>query len=110
MPKFVIDPVYFRKLLKRVMIPSEMRCECKGQCGMNHTESFNVGGRCGLLHNKVYQFPFQHPITKKWRKGPQKVELNPVHSNHDRGDFTEENIMVFCQACKTLHDSREAWS
>ncbi len=100
---------YAADLVKRVALRSGMRCECVGHCGMNHKEQHHVDGRCGLKNFGQYKMPTQNPVTGKWHKIPVTIVLGTVHVNHDRADFSFDNIMVFCQACRLLHESNQAW-
>ncbi len=95
-----------RALALRIKARSQARCECTGQCGMNHKDPRNTNGRCDLEHQRVYQMPDQDRRTGEWGTAPIRVMLKLVHLNDDPADFRETNLAAFCQSCRVLLATR----
>lgn len=63
------------------------RCECTGQCGLDH------GGRCGAING------LPHPATCA------TVVLTVMHLNHQPEDCRDENLLHGCQQCHNRYDA-----
>lgn len=76
------------------------RCECKGECGLNHNDNAEIAGdiglgdkgRCEALH---YQ---PHPRTGS------KVVLTVAHLDHDPTNNNLTNLKAMCQQCHNRYD------
>jgi hypothetical protein len=69
----------------------EGRCECRGECGLNHDDK--DGDRCEARHGKP------HPRTGSI------VVLTCAHLSEEVEDCSDENLRGFCQQCHNRYDS-----
>ena len=91
---------------KRVRRRARNRCECKGECGLQH---FRAGKRqidlppslqvtkrvfrCQAVNGKP------HPHTKA------KVVLTVGHKDHQPENCADENLAAWCQRCHNRYDA-----
>lgn len=87
-----IDKKYWDEIVWAVLRRAKCRCECAGECGVNHKDNL-----CGRLQGQ----PLPSPLGT-----PRAVSLTPVHANGDPGDFQVDNVRAFCQDCANLFQIR----
>jgi hypothetical protein len=76
-----------KKLIRREILDrAEMRCECYGECGSEHSPA----GRCHKLHMHAY-----------W---DVVCVLTICHVNHDPKDNDRGNLKAYCQHCKSGYE------
>ena len=95
---------------KRIRKRARNRCECKGECGLQHFRVKERGGaqidlkpslqafgkrifRCQAVNGKP------HPVTGS------KVVLTVAHKNHVPEDCCDENLAAWCQSCHNRYDA-----
>lgn len=81
------------RILKRSeVMPGVRRCECRGECGVDHP---GADGRC-----------IEKDRTKPKTFGGERVILTCAHLDHDasRGDHSEGNLKALCQSCHLRYD------
>ena len=99
-------PKDWKAVSKRIRRRARNRCECKGECGLQH---FRVGKRqidlppslqvtkrvfrCQAVNGEL------HPHTKA------KVVLTVAHLNHEPEDCRDENLRAWCQRCHNRYDA-----
>lgn len=74
----------------RIRERSGNRCECTGQCGVNHN------GRCERWHLEL--------LVRK-DKDNATVILTVAHLNHTPEDCRDENLLHACQGCHNRYDA-----
>ena len=83
-------PPNWREISDRIRFGrAEGRCECKGECGVDHPF-----GRCIAIHGR------QHP-EKNFA-----VSLATAHLDHCPENNDDDNLRAYCQACHLRYDSR----
>lgn len=96
-------PAISRRIRKR----SRGRCECKGDCGLQHFRG-NAGRQIDLppslqISKRVFRCQAinggPHPVTKA------KVVLTVAHLNHKPEDCTDANLKAWCQRCHNRYDA-----
>jgi len=112
------------EIVPRIRARSGNRCECRGECGINH-EIKNHGSmpldvrRCGIANGDVsYMTP-----DGKWHgcnyydEGEEmeriagkvyravKIVLTVMHLNHQPEDCRDENLLHACQGCHNRYDA-----
>jgi hypothetical protein len=84
-------------VVPRIRARSGNRCECTGQCGIEHSiqppEAETL--RCWAVNGEP------HPITGS------KVVLTVMHLNHTPEDCADDNLLHGCQACHLRYDRAE---
>jgi len=75
-------PGDWRDIRRRILTRAGGRCECKGECGVEHA------GRCAATDSP----------------GVLGASFNIAHRNHDKTDNRDENLAAFCPACHLKHD------
>lgn len=72
---------------------AEGRCECLGQCGLDHSSECETG-RCTAEHGKP------HPVTGS------TVILTTAHFHHaEIEDVGDEDLFAGCQRCHNRYDA-----
>ena len=84
-------------IVPRIRERSGNRCECTGECGLNHHYHDEATGlerdRCQAVNGKP------HPTTGS------KVVLTVMHLNHEPEDCRDENLLHGCQQCHNRYDA-----
>lgn len=89
---------------KTVVVPriakrSGNRCECTGQCGINHGLTPESDGvRCQARHGGVIDDSL---AVEDWRY----VVLTVMHLNHQPEDCSDKNLLHGCQGCHNRYDA-----
>lgn len=99
-------PKNWPAISKRIRQRARNRCECKGECGLQH---FRINGsqvdlppamqiskrvfRCQAMNGQP------HPHTKA------KVILTVAHLNHRPEDCSDGNLRAWCQRCHNRYDA-----
>jgi len=86
------------EIVPRIRARSGNRCECTGQCGVDHVDyTANIKTR---------------PIRcDKWNGMPiddidgPKIVLTVMHLNHTPEDCRDENLLHACQGCHNRYDA-----
>jgi len=83
-------------VVPRIRARSGNRCECTGQCGVQHTgrNGSEIADRCGKWNYM--------PIDDI--EGPMVV-LTVMHLNHMPEDCRDENLLHACQGCHNRYDA-----
>jgi len=68
---------------QRILARAAGRCECLGECGVDHA------GRCAATDSP----------------GVLGASFNVAHRNHDTTDNRDENLAAFCPPCHFKHDT-----
>ena len=76
-------------IVPRIRARSGNRCECTGQCGVNH------GGRCPKMDREPIEMGVAAPF----------VVLTVMHLNHTPEDCSDENLLHACQGCHNRYDA-----
>lgn len=74
-------------VVPRIRARSGNRCECTGQCGLDHD------GRCQALNGEA------HPTTGS------KVVLTVMHLDHQPEHNDDTNLLHGCQQCHNRYDA-----
>lgn len=74
-------------IVARIRERSGNRCECTGQCGLDH------GGRCRARHQEP------HPDTLR------RVVLTTMHLDHVPEHCDDANLLHACQRCHNRYDA-----
>lgn len=92
---------------KRIRRRARNRCECKGDCGLQHFRG--DGGRqidlppALQINKRVFRCQAvngePHPHTKA------RVVLTVAHLNHTPEDCSDENLRAWCQRCHNRYDA-----
>jgi hypothetical protein len=105
-------PKDWPSISKRIRKRARNRCECKGECGLQHFRIKERGGaqidlkpslqafgkqafRCQALNGKP------HPVTKA------KVVLTVAHLDHQPENCADDNLKAWCQRCHNCYDAPE---
>ena len=83
------------------------RCECVGECGIDHEEEREALLRKGLDHIRGLIGPARccalngapHPVTKS------TVVLTVAHMDHDPPAMDEGRLRAWCQRCHNRYDA-----
>lgn len=102
-------PKDWKAISKRIRHRARNRCECKGECGLQHFRVKDRGGaqidlipslafgvrgyRCQAVNGKP------HPTTKA------TVVLTVAHLNHCPEDCSDANLRAWCQRCHNRYDA-----
>ncbi len=86
------------EVVPRIRERSGNRCECIGECGVQHNPHADLDDpdlfRCGKLNGM--------PIDEI--EGP-KIVLTVGHMNHQPEDCRDENLRHWCQGCHNRYDA-----
>ena len=110
------------EVVPRIRGRSGNRCECIGQCGVEHQFSYcnslHEIGRCGIANSDV-----SYMIDGRWQscnfydageemevRGGKvyravKIVLTVAHLNHTPEDCADENLLHMCQGCHLRYDA-----
>jgi hypothetical protein len=83
-------------VVPRIRARSGGRCECTGQCGINHgltTESYGV--RC----QRRDRDPIEVGVAKPF------IVLTVMHLDHQPENCADENLLHACQSCHNRYDA-----
>lgn len=92
---------------KRIRKRARGRCECKGDCGLQHFRN-DDGRQIDLpaalqISKRVFRCSAvngaPHPATKA------KVVLTVAHLNHRPEDCDDANLRAWCQRCHNRYDA-----
>lgn len=72
---------------------AEGRCECRGECGIDHGRSRNYGGRCVELHGRLAVLSLG------------KVILTVAHLDHTPENCDPANLRAMCRRCHNRYDA-----
>src|SRR5687768_12501230 len=106
--KALYPPNWKSEIVPMIRERSGNRCECTGQCGVNHPDNVLATGnmdepdrveiiepkRCGKWNGM--------PIDEI--EGP-KIVLTVAHLNHNPQECAGENLLHMCQACHNRYDA-----
>lgn len=81
-----------KEIVPSVRKRSGNRCECTGQCGLNHGGK-KGNARCKARHGKP------HPTTKS------TVVLTVMHLDHQPEHCDPSNLLHGCQQCHNRYDA-----
>lgn len=110
-------------VVPRIRRRSHNRCECTGQCGVNHGphpvfKDLAIG-RCGIRNGEIGYYNWRrdwnislptwlgeveidsHGIERKIIK----IVLTVAHLNHTPEDCRDENLLHMCQGCHNRYDA-----
>ena len=83
-------PTAWRQISARILLRSQGRCECRGECGLHRTTP-------GPRRCDEYQgFP------AKWARG--RIVLTVAHLDHQPENCADENLKAMCQRCHLRYD------
>jgi hypothetical protein len=83
------------EIVPRIRARSGNRCECTGQCGVQHDPAVTeFRRRCNAWNGM--------PIDEI--DGP-KIVLTVAHLNHTPEDCRDENLLHMCQKCHNRYDA-----
>lgn len=109
------------EIVPRIRARSGNRCECTGQCGVQHPRGWWNAGRdsdiCGIANGDV-----SYMVDGRWqvcfptdkgevfeRDGREytavKIVLTVMHLNHTPEDCSDENLLHACQGCHNRYDA-----
>ena len=71
------------------------RCECTGQCGVEHSSQDLIPGRCTARHGEA------HPVTSS------RVVLTVAHLDHTPENCDPDNLRAMCQRCHLTYDRKQ---
>lgn len=88
-------PANWTAISKRIRFErAEGRCECRGECGYDHSGIAFTGARCEQVHGEA--------ITGNARGS--KVVLTVAHLDHNPTNSDDENLKAMCQRCHLAYD------
>lgn len=111
-------PKEWPAISKRIRERSGGKCECSGECGIEHNRRCNApngkwiwrGARQWWDWHEFYdgeETPRRKVIGEAWG-GEEiwavKVVLTVAHLNHVESDVRDENLLAMCQACHLRYD------
>lgn len=73
----------------RINLRSGHACECRGECGHDHT---GWSGQCGARNGR------SHPVTGS------RVVLTVAHMDHQPEHCDDDNLRAMCQRCHLAYD------
>jgi hypothetical protein len=110
------------EVVPRIRARSGNRCECTGQCGVEHGHSYCTDlselGRCGIDNGDV-----SYMIDGRWqvclesevgdemerRNGKKyhavRIVLTVMHLDHQPENCADENLLHACQGCHNRYDA-----
>ena len=95
------------EIVPRIRARSGNRCECTGQCGVNHV------GEEGLNLDEGKVEPNQSTRCPRWHlellvrddRDDATVILTVMHLNHQPEDCSDDNLLHACQGCHNRYDA-----
>lgn len=75
------------------------RCECTGECGIDHAEELDPMGFGRPIHRCTAKHHEKHPITCS------KVVLTVAHLDHIPENCADDNLKAMCQRCHLRYDA-----
>lgn len=112
------------EVVPRIRARSGNRCECTGQCGIKHDESFCNGldgdqpGRCGIANGDVsYMINGRWQVCLESEAGLEmerrdgkvyravRIVLTVMHLDHTPENCADENLLHACQGCHNRYDA-----
>lgn len=84
-------PANWKAISRRIRFErAEGRCECRGQCGRDHVDTF---GRCAAIHGQA------HPESE------HTTRLACAHLDHTPENSDDDsNLCAMCEPCHLRHD------
>jgi len=111
------------EIVPRIRARSGNRCECTGQCGVNHPSGwwnacFKGLPRCGIANgdvsymtpNGVWHACFEGEVGDTMERLDGKdyraarIVLTVAHLNHKPQDCSDDNLLHMCQGCHNRYD------
>lgn len=78
---------------------AQQRCECTGECGVNHFEEMELQNGVGSASHLCMAVNYQpHPVTGS------KVILTVAHLDHKPENCDRANLKAMCQRCHNRYD------
>ena len=96
-------PVNWKAISERIRFErAEARCECRGECGGQHTarHGYPVEGRCQRVHTEP--IPGKRACRLPSLRG--RVVLTVAHLDHQPENCADGNLRAMCQACHLRYD------
>lgn len=110
------------EVVPRIRARSGNRCECTGQCGVEHGHSYCTDlseiGRCGIHNGDVsYMIDGRWQVCLESELGEEmercdgkiyravRIVLTVMHLNHKPEDCCDENLLHACQGCHNRYDA-----
>lgn len=85
------------EIVPHIRARSGNRCECTGQCGVNHKNVEDE--RCIRLNGEV--------APRRDGGGLMTVVLTVMHLNHTPEDCADGNLLHGCQSCHLRYDQKD---
>ena len=85
------------EIVPRIRARSQNRCECTGQCGVQHIGTPIGTGRCSAMNG-------DHIDNGKDAIEWPRIVLTVMHLNHQPEDNRDENLLHGCQGCHNRYD------
>lgn len=110
------------EIVPRIRERSGNRCECTGQCGIEHGHSYCTEldeiDRCGIANGDVsYMVDGRWQVCLESEAGDEmerrngkvyravRIVLTVAHLNHQPEDCADDNLLHMCQGCHNRYDA-----
>lgn len=108
----------WREQRDRVYARAGNRCECTGQCGLDHFDEWNLDEpelALGLALRQVSRAPGARCSERRGEPGAGdgvkaggRVALGVAHKNHDTGKrVSDEELLALCAGCHLRYDDEQ---